>query len=54
MKFQVVLSSVGISGDKTTAKVAAKQNKPDGLTIIHPKRSASALANLKLDGFMRC
>jgi DNA polymerase-4 len=28
--------SVGVSGDKTTAKYAAKLNKPDGLTIIPP------------------
>lgn len=28
--------SVGISGDKTTAKYAAKLDKPDGLTIIPP------------------
>ena len=43
-----VLSSVGISGDKTTAKIAAKQNKPDGLTIIPPHRAAQTLAPLKL------
>ena len=28
--------SVGMSGDKTTAKYAAKLEKPDGLTIIPP------------------
>ncbi len=28
--------SVGVSGDKTTAKFAAKQQKPDGLTVIPP------------------
>jgi len=28
--------SVGLSGDKTTAKYAAKQQKPDGFTIIPP------------------
>lgn len=31
-----LLCSVGMSGDKTTAKHAAKQNKPDGLTVVHP------------------
>ena len=31
-----VLCSVGLSGDKTTAKYAAKLNKPDGLTVIPP------------------
>lgn len=28
--------SIGISGDKTTAKYAAKQKKPNGLTVIPP------------------
>ena len=28
--------SVGVSGDKTTAKWAAKQQKPDGLTVVPP------------------
>lgn len=31
-----LLCSVGVSGDKTTAKYAAKLQKPDGLTIILP------------------
>lgn len=31
-----LLCSVGISGDKTTAKYAAKQNKPNGLTVVPP------------------
>jgi DNA polymerase-4 len=31
-----ILCSVGVSGDKTTAKYAAKLNKPDGLTVIPP------------------
>jgi len=37
-------SSVGISGDKTTAKYAAKLNKPDGLTVIHPDEAEETLA----------
>lgn len=37
-------SSVGISGDKTTAKFAAKLNKPDGLTIIEPWNAEARLA----------
>lgn len=37
--------SVGISGDKTTAKFAAKKHKPDGLTIIHPDDAENVLAN---------
>ena len=35
--------SVGISGDKTTAKFAAKLEKPDGLTIISPWEAALRL-----------
>ena len=31
-----LLCSVGISGDKTTAKYAAKLNKPNGFTVIPP------------------
>ena len=38
--------SVGLSGDKTTAKYAAKLNKPDGLTIIPPWESRERLRNL--------
>lgn len=36
--------SVGISGDKTTAKFAAKKGKPDGLKIIHPEQAEQVLA----------
>jgi DNA polymerase-4 len=36
--------SVGISGDKTTAKFAAKKNKPDGRVIIHPRQAEQVLA----------
>jgi len=39
-----ILCSVGISGDKTTAKYAAKLHKPDGLTIIPPWQSEKVLA----------
>jgi len=38
--------SVGVSGDKTTAKYAAKLNKPDGLTVIEPWNSEATLAPL--------
>ncbi len=31
-----LLCSIGLSGDKTTAKYAAKQQKPDGFTVIEP------------------
>ncbi len=38
-----VLCSIGVSGDKTTAKFAAKLNKPDGLTVIPPWEAAQRL-----------
>jgi len=41
-----ILCSVGMSGDKTTAKHAAKQNKPDGLTLIPPWEAKEYLKNV--------
>jgi len=41
--------SVGISIDKTTAKYAAKLQKPNGLTIIPPDKVLSALQNVQVD-----
>ena len=41
-----ILCSVGLSGDKTTAKYAAKLQKPDGLTIIPPSQSEQRLKNI--------
>ncbi len=38
--------SVGISGDKTTAKIASKRSKPDGLLVIPPWQSRVALSPL--------
>ncbi len=38
--------SVGLSGDKTTAKYAGKQNKPDGLTIIPPWEAQARLKHV--------
>ena len=38
--------SVGISGDKTTAKYAAKLQKPDGLTLIPPWQSRERLKDV--------
>lgn len=35
--------TVGLSGDKTTAKFAAKQVKPDGFNVIPPWQSRAAL-----------
>ncbi len=43
-----VLCSVGVSGDKTTAKFAARQQKPDGLTIIPPWQARERLADTAL------
>jgi len=40
--------SVGVSGDKTTAKFAARQQKPDGLTIIPPWQARERLADTPL------
>lgn len=41
--------SVGLSGDKTTAKFAAKQNKPNGSCIIEPNQAKKALQNITVD-----
>lgn len=38
--------SIGISGDKTTAKYAAKLNKPNGFTIIPPWEARQELENV--------
>ncbi len=39
-----LLCSIGTSGDKTTAKYAAKLHKPDGLTLIPPWKAQAQLA----------
>ena len=41
-----LLSSVGVSGDKTTAKYAAKLNRPNGLTIIPPWQAKARLRDV--------
>lgn len=38
--------SVGVSGDKTTAKFAAKLQKPDGFTVIPPWESKARLRHV--------
>ena len=45
-----ILCSIGVSGDKTTAKFAAKLNKPDGLTIIPPWEAAERLREVPVTG----
>ena len=40
--------SVGISGDKTTAKYAAKLHKPNGLTIISPWDAENTLKDISV------
>ncbi len=41
-----LLCSLGLSGDKTTAKYAAKLNKPDGFTVIPPWQAKAALQHV--------
>ena len=41
-----VLCSAGVGGDKTTAKFAAKLEKPDGLTVIPPWEAAERLRDV--------
>ena len=38
--------TVGISGDKTTAKYAAKRRKPDGLAVIAPWEARARLKDV--------
>jgi len=41
-----LLCSLGLSGDKTTAKYAAKLNKPDGFTVVPPWQAKSTLQHV--------
>jgi len=41
-----LLCSVGVAGDKTTAKFAAKLQKPNGLTVIPPWEARARLADM--------
>jgi len=43
-----LLCSVGVSGDKTTAKYAAKLQKPDGFTVIPPWEARERLRDVPL------
>ncbi len=40
--------SIGVSGDKTTAKYAAKQQKPNGFTVIPPWEAKARLKHVKV------
>lgn len=44
-------ASAGISINKFLAKVASDIQKPDGLTVIHPKRAMKFLEELSIDKF---
>lgn len=41
-----LLCSIGVSGDKTTAKYAAKLNKPNGFTVIPPWQAKEKLRHV--------
>lgn len=43
-----LLCSVGVSGDKTTAKFAAKVQKPNGFTVVEPWNSRDRLRDVPL------
>jgi len=43
-----LLCSLGLSGDKTTAKYAAKLNKPDGFTVIPPWQAKASLQHVRV------
>ena len=45
-KVSGLLCSVGVAGDKTTAKFAAKLQKPNGFTVIPPWEAQSRLSNV--------
>jgi DNA polymerase-4 len=40
--------SIGLSSDKTTAKYAAKQNKPNGICVIPPEKVRATLAPVRV------
>jgi DNA polymerase IV len=45
-KVSALPCSIGLSADKTTAKFAAEQKKPQGFTVIHPEETTTILANV--------
>lgn len=44
-------ASAGISYNKFLAKIASDMQKPDGLTVIHPKRALEVIAHLPIESF---
>ncbi len=40
--------SVGVSGDKSTAKFAGNLQKPNGFTVIHPDEARERLSNVRI------
>lgn len=44
-------ASAGISYNKFLAKIASDMQKPDGLTVIHPKRALEVISRLPIEAF---
>lgn len=44
-------ASAGVSYNKFLAKTASDMQKPDGLTVIHPKKAIKVIENLPIEAF---
>ena len=44
-------ASAGVSYNKFLAKIASDMQKPDGLTVIHPKKALRVIENLPIEAF---
>jgi len=44
-------ASAGISNSKFLAKIASDLNKPNGLTVIHPRKAKDFIKNLSIEKF---
>ena len=52
IKSQLSLTaSAGVSYNKFLAKIASDMQKPDGLTVIHPKKAIRVIENLPIEAF---